>query len=81
MIDYVWGFVGKLTGTEHYFPKVVIKHEHNLRKGKAEWDATYKRLAPMQEQYHNGRQYKIAEIYAAILARNLVDAGVCKWAA
>jgi hypothetical protein len=54
MIDVVWTEIGRVTKTLHFYPDIIIRHDHNTRKPKDKWDATFKRLNVLQEQVHAG---------------------------
>ena len=82
MIDYIWGKVGKYTKTSHFLPDVHIKHNHNTRKQRSEWDDTFKRLNVIQERVHKGggkaRAKEIAVKIADVLkAKGFTGDSVC----
>jgi hypothetical protein len=52
LIDTVWTLVGKYTRTQHFLPDVIIRHNHNLKKPQAQWDATFKRLGVGRAEAH-----------------------------
>lgn|SRR4030042_625898 len=72
MIDYLWTKVGKYTRTQHYFPDVIIQHNHNTSLPKEQWDATFNRLRPAQAEGHavgKPRAKQIAHEISDILIR------------
>lgn len=76
MIDVVWHRVGKITKTQHFFPDIIIRHNHNRRKPRLGWDATYTRLQAIQKRVHDrgGKRRAIQiglEIGAFLLAKNI----------
>jgi hypothetical protein len=79
MIDVVWGKVGDLTGTSHYIPEVIIRHNHNSRSQERSWDKTYRRLRPLQVSANTPVQQKAGIVYATIAANNLISAGIGRW--
>jgi hypothetical protein len=71
-IDYIWTRIGKLTRTSHYFPDIIIKHNHNTSKPKEKWDATFQRLAVIQNEAKKlgkTRANEIANEISAILIK------------
>jgi len=75
MIDYVWRKIAKYTKTAHYLPNVIIKHNHNTSKPQNQWDSTFNRLRPAQQQGHKvgkGEAKKIAHL----MADNLIKKGL-----
>lgn len=81
MIDYLWGKVGKYTRTSHYDPDTHIWHNHNGHKPKEQWDATFQRLIPSQQQGHAVGKEKAKQVameIADILKRKgLVGTSIC----
>lgn len=76
MIDIVWYHVGKDTKTLHYFPDIIIHHNHWTRYKDHEWDSTTKRLRPPQIAVHGrGGKQRAIEI-GKIIARNLLLKGI-----
>jgi len=68
MIDYLWGKVGKYTGTSHYLPDVHIWHNHSTSKPPEQRDPTFQRLAKIQEQAH-----KIGKPLCRQIAHQIAD--------
>jgi hypothetical protein len=76
MIDVVWHRLGKITKTLHFFPDIIIRHNHNRRKPRPMWDATYSRLQVIQKRVHDrgGKRQAIQigeEIGRYLLAKNI----------
>jgi hypothetical protein len=73
MIDYIWGKVGKYTGTSHYLPDVHIWHNHSTHLPADKRDVTFQRLSKIQIEAHKiGKQRarEIAHEIAVILISN-----------
>jgi hypothetical protein len=82
MIDVVWWHVGKTTKSLHYFPELVVRHNHNRRKPNPHWDPTYQRLRVVQDKVHNsgGKRRAIAigqRIGQKLLAKGIIGDSDC----
>jgi len=79
MIDVVWYYTGKYTGTLRYLGDVVIKHNHGSKA--ATWqDDTYKRLQPLRSFYSgNPANQRLAIAWATHCAANLIENGIGQW--
>jgi hypothetical protein len=82
MIDVVWYWVGKMTRSLHYFPNLVIRHNHNRRKVGIHWDPTFNRLREVQVKVHasGGKAKAIAlgkEIGMRMLKKGIVGDSDC----
>ena len=76
MIDIVWYWVGKDTKTLHYFPEVIIHHNHSTKYQQNQWDATFNRLRLSQVAVHKrGGKERAIEIGKQI-ARVLLSKGI-----
>jgi hypothetical protein len=76
MIDIVWYWVGKDTKMLHYFPDVVIHHNHWTRYKEEQWDSTTKRLRTPQINVHTrGGKARAIEIGKQI-AKVLLSKGI-----
>ena len=78
MIDVVWYHVGGLTQTKHYLPDVIIHHYHSTGINK-DFDSTFQRLIPLQQAANNDYMHTYAQVYASIVAGNLISHGYGKW--
>lgn len=80
MIDYVWRKIAKYTRTAHYFPDIIIKHNHNTSKPRGQWDSTFNRLRPSQAQGHvvgKGRAKEIAHKVAdTLIAKGMYGSSI-----
>ena len=79
MIDAVWMEIGKLTHTSHYLEDVIIRHNHNTKKPGEQWDETFMRLRPIQQQANGRSNQRLGAIYAAIVAGTLINQGYGRW--
>jgi len=79
MIDMVWTMVGAMTGLLRYQADMIIRHEHNSKKGQDEWDETFKRLVPVQRVANSKANYRLAIAYSTLVAKNLIDGGIGVW--
>lgn len=82
MIDVVWTEIGRVTKTLHFYPDIIIRHDHNTRKPKAQWDSTFQRLNVIQEKVHgSGGKSKAKaigrEIGTLLLAKGYRGDSIC----
>jgi len=82
MVDLVWYYVGKVSKNLHYFPNVIIRHNHNRRKPREGWDETFNRLYKVQKQVHDrgGKDEAIAlgkKIGNILLSKGFRGDSVC----
>ena len=73
-IDRIWHNVAKAAGWLYYMPHVKIRHEHNTRKSKANWDWVYKRLRKEQGTHRRDNNLK-ARRQAGMRIANLREKG------
>ena len=78
MIDVVWFHIGELTQTKHYINDVIIHHYHSTGINK-DFDNTFQRLIPLQQAANNDYMHKYAQVYASIVAGNLISIGYGEW--
>jgi hypothetical protein len=81
-IDVVWHEVGRTTKSLHFYPDIIMMHNHNSRKPKEQWDETYKKLNVIQNQvYASGGKPKAKaigrEIGAILLAKGFRGDSIC----
>ena len=76
MIDVVWSHVGKDTKTLHYFPNIIIHHNHWTRKSEKEWDSTTRRLRAPQISVHKRGGKQMAIEIGRNIARKLLLKGI-----
>lgn len=80
MIDVVWYYVGRMTGTLRYLPNIVLRHNHNTRLPQEQWDETFRRLSPIQRMTNESKENQaFATQYATHIAGRLIEQGVGKW--
>ena len=82
MIDVVWHVAGRISKNLHYFPDLIIRHNHNRRKIRLHWDSTFTRLHSIQVQVHNSggkrRAIQLGEKIGHILiAKGIVGDSDC----
>lgn len=78
MIDQVWDWTGKMTGTLKYFDDIIIEHEHcTLIDDRDKWDDTAKRLSPLRAIANKNKT--IGTQYATRSAVNIIKNGFGKW--
>jgi hypothetical protein len=68
MIDYIWGKIGKYTGTSHYMEDIHIYHNHSTHLCVEQRDETFIRLARVQDEAH-----KIGKPLAKQIAHEIAD--------
>lgn len=76
MIDVVWHVAGRISKSLHYFPNLIIRHNHNRRKNPLHWDATFNRLRKVQVEVHSGGGKKRAIKLGEDIGRRLVMKGI-----
>ena len=79
MIDVVWYKVSEKTKTLHYLPDVIIQHNHNTKRQRIDFDATFERLTPLQRSASTPVNLYYAGVYATAVAGNLIEAGMGSW--
>jgi hypothetical protein len=82
MIDVVWHEVGRLTKTLHFFPNIIILHNHSTRQKQELWDDTYKRLFVIQKETHESGGKKKAkkigrQIGELLLKKGIIGDSIC----
>lgn len=82
MIDVVWTEVGRGTRSLHYFPNIVLRHNHNTKVAAGHWDSTYMRLKNVQDEVRAAKGKKLArkcgrEIAEILVAKGYVGDSIC----
>jgi hypothetical protein len=82
MIDVVWTEVGRATKTLHFYPDIVLRHNHNTKLAVQSWDDTYRRLKGVQDEVRAARGKKQArnaglQIAQTLIAKGYVGDSIC----
>ena len=82
MIDVVWHVAGRISKNLHYFPDLIIRHDHSRRKINLRWDTTFNRLRTVQVQVHalGGKKRAIKlgeEIGNRLVAKGIIGDSDC----
>jgi len=76
MIDVVWHVAGRISKNLHYFPNLIIRHDHNRRKIQIHWDPTFNRLRNVQIQVHASGGKKRAIKLGEEIGFRLIQKGI-----